>query len=73
MPSPPSQEPNIQALRFLNTPFLHSRHDALFGPIGADFREACQRVSTISRSKIWQKKLAKPQHPGFPRGPPPWY
>lgn len=24
-------------------------------------------------TEILAKKIAKPQHPGFPRGPPPWY
>ena len=26
-----------------------------------------------SNKKRAQEKLQKPQHPGFPRGPPPWY
>jgi hypothetical protein len=53
---------NIDSVRLSFQTFPScSRNWGLFGRVGADFREACQMVSTISRSKF-RKHKPPPTH-----------
>ena len=38
-----------------------------------DTVRAERRVSLLNMARFGTRKSKKPQHPGFPRGPPPWY
>jgi hypothetical protein len=63
----------MQALRFLGFPSLPQGGQILLH----DHSVAKTRLGVTTKKKKKKRKEKKrgkkPQHPGFPRGPPPWY